>query len=97
MRYVRVPMKVKAKKEENKESKEATKPQGESAPDEISGDSSASELNEACWSVVTFENCAASNLTYEEAVEKLKKLEAEKISGLCIITDEAAQRMVNSK
>jgi hypothetical protein len=46
---------------------------------------------------VTFENCAASNLTYEEAVEKLKKLEAEKISGLCIITDEAAQRMINSK
>lgn len=56
----------------------------------------AGELNERKWSVVTFENCAAGNLTYEKAVEELKKLAAEKVAGLCIVTNEAAERISNS-
>ena len=53
----------------------------------------SSEVNEPRWSVVSFEKCAAKNLTYAAAVEKLKQLAAEKVSGLCIITDEAAARI----
>jgi len=53
------------------------------------------ELNESRWSVVTFERCAASNLTYGEAIREMEKLQTQKISGLCIVTDEAAQRVAN--
>ena len=52
-----------------------------------------SELNEPRWSVVSFEICVANNLTYAQAEQKLKELEAAKVSGLCIITDEAAARI----
>jgi hypothetical protein len=45
------------------------------------------------WSVVSFEKSVASNLTYDKAIEKLNELAAQKISGLCIITDEAAERL----
>lgn len=55
-----------------------------------------SELAAPVWSVVTFETIAASNLTYEEAAKKLEELKAEKVSGLCVITDEAAARMAKS-
>lgn len=54
-----------------------------------------SELNAPHWSVVSFETCLASNLTYEKAVKKLKQLAAKKIAGLCIVTDEAAGRIKN--
>lgn len=53
----------------------------------------ASELNERCWSVVTFESRAAKNLTYEEAAEELRELASQKVSGLCIVTDEAAEKI----
>ena len=53
----------------------------------------ASELNEPRWSVVSFENCVANNLTYVQAEQKLKELEAADFSGLCIVTDEAAARI----
>lgn len=52
-----------------------------------------SELVEPIWSVVTYETVAAKGLTYEEAEKLAKKLETEKVSGLCIITDEAADRV----
>jgi hypothetical protein len=57
----------------------------------------ASELEAPRWSVVSFEKCAAKNLTYAEAAEKLKQLKAKKVSGLCIITDEAAERIIKSE
>lgn len=53
----------------------------------------SSELAERMWSVITFDAATASGLTFGEAVELRNKLEAEKVSGLCIITDEAAARM----
>lgn len=55
------------------------------------------ELAQAFWSVITFDETAATGMTYDEAVELRKKLEAEKVSGLCIITDEAAARMNANK
>ncbi len=57
----------------------------------------SSELNEPRWSVVSFERRAAKNLTYAEAVEKLDRLAAKKVAGLCVITDEAAKRIVNGE
>lgn len=51
------------------------------------------ELQEPRWSVISFEKCEAANLTYPQAEQKLAELERQKISGLCIITDEAAARM----
>lgn len=51
------------------------------------------ELREALWSVVSFEKCEASGLTYAEAERKLSELAAQKVSGLCIVTDEAAARI----
>lgn len=51
------------------------------------------ELREAFWSVVSFEKCEASSLTYPEAEQRIKELEAQNISGLCIVTDETAARI----
>ncbi len=53
----------------------------------------SSEVNEPRWSVVSFEKRVAGNLVYAEAVERLEQLRAQKIAGLCIITDEAAARI----
>ncbi|MEP6901063.1 MAG: hypothetical protein ABJA66_04890 [Actinomycetota bacterium] len=53
------------------------------------------ELREAFWSVISFEKGEASSLTYPEAEQKIKELEAQGISGLCIVTDEVAARISN--
>lgn len=55
-----------------------------------------SEFLEPRWSVVTYESVAVSNLTYGEALDWVKKLDEQKISGLCIVTDEAAARIGNT-
>ena len=52
-----------------------------------------SELAALSWSVVSFDRCVAKNLTYEQAEEKIRELAEQKVSGLCIITDEAAERI----
>jgi len=71
------------------ESEETPTAQENIAPTtEVSG-----ELNAPRWSVVSFEKCIASNLTYRQASDKLNELNAEKVSGLCIVTDEAAERV----
>jgi hypothetical protein len=53
----------------------------------------ANELNEPLWSVISFERCEASGLTHAQAVEKMIELECQNISGLCIVTDDAAGRI----
>jgi hypothetical protein len=63
----------------------------------IASDETASELEMSIWSVITFDEIAASNLTYADAAEKLEKLKAEKVSGLCVVTDETAGRMRKSE
>ena len=54
-----------------------------------------SELSAPHWSVVSFESRIASNLTYDKAIKKIIQLEAKKVAGLCIVTDEAAKRIEN--
>ena len=58
--------------------------------DEISPEDIASELTIPGWSIVSFEGVAMSGLSYEEASGWMEKLDRQKISGLCIVTDEAA-------
>lgn len=53
----------------------------------------ASELLDHIWSVVSFDRCEASNLTYPEAEQKLEELLAKNVYGLCIVTDNAAQKV----
>lgn len=60
-------------------------------------ESVSSELNEPRWAVVSFETCAAKDLTYKEAERLLKKLDAEKVSGLCVVTNEVAERVSGSQ
>lgn len=55
---------------------------------------SLAELQEPRWSVISFAKPEASSLTYTQAEQKMKELEAQKVSGLCIVTDEVAARMI---
>lgn len=54
---------------------------------------SASELLEPRWAVVSFERCEAIDLTYADAVKKMDELESQSVAGLCIVTNETAERM----
>jgi hypothetical protein len=55
----------------------------------------SSELDEPIWAVVSFERIEASSLTYPQATEKMQELDAKNITGLCIVTVEAAARSAN--
>jgi len=52
-----------------------------------------SELDEPSWSVVSFDQIEAGGLTYRQAAELTLLLDSHGITGLCLITDEAAARM----
>lgn len=52
-----------------------------------------SELLEPRWSIVSFDRREAVGLTYAEAMKKMAELEAQNISGLCIVTDETGSRL----
>ena len=52
-----------------------------------------SELDMPIWSVVSFDACEASGLTYHAAVKMMSEKEAAGVYGLCIVTDEAAARV----
>jgi len=54
-----------------------------------------SELSENLWSVVSFEECIASKLKYDDAMIKMAELSTQHVAGLCIITDYAAARIGN--
>lgn len=53
-----------------------------------------SELEEARWSVLSDRGCEASGLTHEDARKLVHRLGGEGRHGLCIVTDEAAGRMM---
>jgi hypothetical protein len=52
-----------------------------------------SELDQPRWSVVSFERREASELSYRQAAALMKDLDSRGVAGLCIITDEAADRI----
>ncbi|MFM9904785.1 MAG: hypothetical protein ACKVQJ_09470 [Pyrinomonadaceae bacterium] len=51
------------------------------------------ELDEPRWAVVSFDRIEASGLNYAEAAELMSEFDARGIAGLCIVTDEAAERL----
>lgn len=75
-------------KEKKEKDSEATVARKKKSPENAPG-----ELEQKIWSVITFDSCAASGLTYNQAAEKLEKLKAENVSGLCVVTDETAARI----
>ena len=63
------------------------------AKDNVSTEDFPNELRLSVWSVISFDKREANGLTYAEAEQKLSELEAQKVSGLCIVTDEVAARI----
>lgn len=55
------------------------------------------ELSEPRWAVISERGCEASGLNYEEAIELLRRLVGEKVSGTCIVTNEAARHLAPAK
>ena len=49
-----------------------------------------SELNERRWAVLSERGCEDTGLSYPEAAAAVARLRAERVSGLCVITDAAA-------
>ena len=83
-----------ATQEKEKRRKAETGAAGAKKENEASASSAASnELRLPIWSVISFEKREAGSLTYAQAEEKLAELEAQKVSGLCIVTDEVAARI----
>lgn len=75
------------------ETKYEENPALEAAQEVAPAEDFACELNDSNWSVVTHNSIAASHLTYGEAAKKAEELKKQGISGICVITDEAAARV----
>lgn len=73
------------------------KPEKEEQSKATAENGASSELSEPCWSVVSFESVAVHGLTYADAKTWLEKLQKQNVSGLCVVTDEAAARMSGQK
>jgi len=56
-----------------------------------------SELNEGRWAVLSERGCEDSGLSYEEAAATVARLRAERVSGLCVVTDAAAAHVPRAK
>ena len=56
-----------------------------------------SDLQNGKWAVLSDRGCEATELTHEEARRLVHKLEGEGRHGLCIVTTEAAQRIVGMR
>ena len=61
--------------------------------DNGNGTGKLSELAEPRWSVFSFDKVEAKGLTYAEAAVKMAELESAGIPGLCIVANEAAERL----
>lgn len=52
-----------------------------------------SELAEPLWAVISFDRREASGVSFDQAVGIIEDLDAKGVSGLCIVTNEAASRL----
>jgi hypothetical protein len=52
-----------------------------------------SELRESVWAVISERGCEARGLAYGDAAQLVARLRAERLSGLCVVTDFAASRL----
>ena len=53
-----------------------------------------SDLDDPIWSVISFDELEAGGLTYRQASDVIDELGRHGISGLCIVTDDAAAEML---
>ncbi len=53
------------------------------------------EIDQPAWSVVSFARVEARGLTYAQATKFIDELDANRVAGLCIITDQAATHVAN--
>lgn len=51
------------------------------------------DLREPFWAVVAFDGPLAKGLTYDEAVGRIGEFSEEEKPGLCVVTNEVAERM----
>lgn len=56
-----------------------------------------SELNERRWAVLSERGCEDSGLSYAEASGLVARLRGERMSGLCVVTDQAASHLRPAK
>ena len=56
-----------------------------------------SELKERRWAVLSERGREETGLSYEEAAGLVARLRAERLSGLCVVSDEAASRLPEMK
>lgn len=56
-----------------------------------------SELTEKQWAVLSEHGCEATGLTYADAHQLMRDLVRERVSGLCVITDDAARRALRNE
>lgn len=52
-----------------------------------------SPLDQPIWAVVSFEKVEASAMAYPQAEQLMAALDEQRVAGLCIVTDDAAERM----
>lgn len=71
-------------------SSEEEKPEQEEPVEETN------DLREPFWAVIAFDGPIAKGLTYDEAMEKISGISEEKKPGLCVVTNEVAERMRKS-
>jgi hypothetical protein len=55
-----------------------------------------SELTEQQWAVLSERGAEATGLTYAQAAEMMRALVREKVSGVSVITDDAARRVTHN-
>jgi len=51
------------------------------------------ELDEKRWAVISERGCEATRIAYTEALELVRRLKGETLSGVCVITEQAASRL----
>jgi hypothetical protein len=56
-----------------------------------------SELSERRWAVLSERGSEAAELTYDEAAALVRELRGRDVSGLCVITAEAARHLPHAK
>ena len=61
-------------------------------PERVEKDA-ADELEQRRWSVISFNKCEVRGLSYDNAAAKMAELYDAGIVGLCLVADEAAERM----
>ncbi|QQS40746.1 MAG: hypothetical protein IPM63_15455 [Acidobacteriota bacterium] len=51
------------------------------------------DLREPLWAVIAFDGPIAKGLTYDEAIGKIGEFSEDEKPGLCVVTNEVAERM----